>query len=197
MVRMRKIFGLLMAITALVSISACEGEYTPKPKAYARIDLPVPTYISPDSSKWDCPYWFEFNQIAAITLDPRYQDSTCWYNLYYPKYHAVVHLTYNDLHENLSEHIEESRKLAMKHINKASKIDEILVENEQAKVYGIVYDFKGETASDLQFFLTDSTQHFLRGSLYFNVYPNKDSLGPVIEYVKHDIDHLMESFRWN
>ncbi|MDP4963484.1 MAG: gliding motility lipoprotein GldD, partial [Salibacteraceae bacterium] len=79
---------------------------------------------------------------------------------------------------------------------KATKIDEVLIENDAERVYGIVYDFKGETASDLQFFLTDSTNHFLRGSLYFNVYPNKDSLAPVIDYVKTDINHMLESFKW-
>lgn len=186
----------LFSLCALL-LCSCEETYTPKPRAYARIDLPTPEYVSPDSNLWDCPYTFEFNKYSAITVDPRYRDSTCWYNVYYPKYRATIHLTYDRLNNDLNQHIEQSRKLAMKHIGKATRIDEVLIENDQEHVYGLMYDFSGETASDLQFFLTDSTENFIRGSLYFSVYPNKDSLDPVIKYVKRDIDHIMESFRWN
>jgi gliding motility-associated lipoprotein GldD len=107
-----------------------------------------------------------------------------------------LHLTYTALNSDLAKHIEESRRLAMKHIGKASKIDELLIERPSDRVYGILYDFQGETASDFQFFLTDSTDHFLRGALYFNVSPNKDSLAPVIEYVERDIRHLVGGLRW-
>ena len=96
----------------------------------------------------------------------------------------------------MTKHIEESRKLAMNHIGKASQIQEILIENDRDRVYGLVYDFAGETASDMQFFLTDSNAHFLRGALYFNVSPNKDSLAPVISYIKKDIQHLVGSLSW-
>ena len=177
-------------------IAACESDFTPKPKAYARIELPEPIYQPTNGENWNCPYAFEFSTLSFITLEPRYKDSTCWYNLYYPKYRATVHLTYSDLNNNLTRHIEESRKLAMKHIGKASQIEEILIENDPNRVFGLVYDFSGETASDMQFFLTDSTNHFLRGALYFNVSPNKDSLAPVISYIKKDIQHLVKSFSW-
>lgn len=189
----RVIFTFVALTLALV---ACEDEFTPKPKAYVRIALPAPVYQPTEGENWNCPYSFEFSTSSFITVEPRYQDSTCWYNLYYPKYRATVHLTYSDLNNNLTRHIEESRKLAMKHIGKASQIEEILVHNDSNKVYGIVYDFAGETASDMQFFLTDSNDHFLRGALYFNVSPNKDSLAPVISYIKKDVHHLVQSLNW-
>ena len=175
---------------------ACESNFAPKPKAYARIELPEPIYQPTNGENWNCPYAFEFSTLSFITLEPRYEDSTCWYNLYYPKYRATVHLTYSDLNDNLTRHIEESRKLAMKHIGKATQIEEILIENDEKRVYGLVYDFAGETASDMQFFVTDSTNHFLRGALYFNVSPNKDSLAPVISYIKKDLLHLVNSLSW-
>ena len=188
----------LTIFVVLISFAffGCEDGFTPKPKAYPRIELPTPVYKKTSGENWNCPYSFEFSTLSYITLEPRYQDSTCWYNLYYPKYRATVHLTYSNLNQNLAKHIEESRKLAMKHIGKASQIEELLIENQDKKVYGLIYDFAGETASDMQFFLTDSTSHFLRGALYFNVSPNKDSLAPVINYLKQDINHLVESFRW-
>ena len=177
-------------------LASCDEDFAPKPKAYARIDLPEPIYQQTEGENWNCPYSFEFSTQSFITLEPRYQDSTCWYNLYYPKYRATVHLTYSDINDNLTKHIEESRKLAMNHIGKASQIEEILIENDRDRVYGLIYDFAGETASDMQFFLTDSNAHFLRGALYFNVSPNKDSLAPVISYIKKDVQHLVGSLSW-
>lgn len=194
---MKSIHNQLVTLIILTLLSTgCKEEYTPKPRAYPRINLPAAEYLSTDRTGWDCPYSFEYSKESVITVDPRYQDSTCWYNIYYPEHRATIHLTYTTLDNNLARHIEESRKLAMKHIGKASKIDELLIENQEKHVYGILYDFKGETASDFQFFLTDSTNHFLRGALYFNVSPNKDSLAPVIEYVEKDIQHMVNALSW-
>ncbi len=187
---------IALFIPLLVMLASCEKEYSPKPRAYPRIALPVAEYSTPDTNYWNCPYIFELSDQSALTVDPRYQDSTCWYNLYYPELRATVHLTYTALNNNLSKHIEQNRKLAMKHIVKAVGIPEFIVEHEERRVYGIIYDFKGETASDMQFFLTDSTDHFLRGALYFSTNPNKDSLAPAIDYVKQDIRHLIDSFHW-
>ena len=192
---MIKPFFIASILLTLV-LTAWEDEYAPKPKAYARITLPEPAYIAPNEATWNCPYFFEASRISYLTVDPRHKQQNCWYNIYYPSLKATIHLTYSDLDGNLSNQIEDSRKLAMKHIGKATQINESLVENDSMRVYGIVYEFRGETASDLQFFLTDSTHHFLRGSLYFNVKPNKDSLAPVIDYVKEDIRHMIQTFSW-
>lgn len=184
--------GFLLCMTLV----ACEQDYSPKPRAYPRMALPKAEYQLPDTNRWDCPYIFEFSNQSKLLTDPRYRDSTCWYNIYYPNLRATVHLTYSHLNNDLSKHIEQNRKLAMKHIVKAVGIPEYIVEQESRQVYGIIYDFKGQTASDMQFFLTDSTDHFLRGALYFTTNPNKDSLAPAINYVKQDIRHIIDSFRW-
>ena len=191
------IIRFFIMIAMLCLLASCQEEATPKPRAYARIDLPAHSYHYAGGEQWDCPYSFDFSTLSAITVDPRYSNKTCWYNIYYPKYKATIHLTYTALEGDLATHIEDSRKLAMKHISKAAQIEEMLVSKPEERVYGIVYDFAGETASDMQFFLTDSTDHFLRGALYFRVHPNKDSLGPVIRFVKEDIDQMISSFTWN
>jgi gliding motility-associated lipoprotein GldD len=63
-------------------------------------------------------------------------------------------------------------------------------------VYGTLFRVVGEAASQVQFFLTDSTDHFLVGSLYFYTRPNYDSLMPAAQYVENDLMRLMESFEW-
>jgi gliding motility-associated lipoprotein GldD len=186
----------LVFIFAAFFFTNCDHNFIPKPTAYARIELPAHSYISPNPETWACPYTFEASKLSYITLDPKYKAEQCWYNVYYPKLNATIHLTYAPVENDLSIKIEDNRKLAMKHIGKATQINEQLIENKEERVFGLVYDFRGETASDMQFFVTDSVSHFLRGSLYFNVTPNKDSLEPVIQYVKEDIHHMIESLRW-
>jgi gliding motility-associated lipoprotein GldD len=93
--------------------------------------------------------------------------------------------------------VEDSRSLVYKHTIKADAIDESPVIRPEENVYGIIYDLRGNTASSLQFFLTDSIQNFIRGSLYFNTTPNSDSLAPVVGFIRKDIMHMIESFEWD
>ena len=65
------------------------------------------------------------------------------------------------------------------------------------KVYGIWFPLEGSVASPYQFFVTDSVEHYMRGSLYFNTSPNPDSMAPVIEFVKEDLEKMLETFEWN
>jgi gliding motility-associated lipoprotein GldD len=99
--------------------------------------------------------------------------------------------------DDLSKYTEDAHSLVMKHIPKASSIEEIRIDNPQSNVHGLVYNIEGTgAASPYQFYITDSTNHFLRGALYFNTLPNNDSLAPVIEFIKGDIMHLLETARW-
>jgi gliding motility-associated lipoprotein GldD len=94
------------------------------------------------------------------------------------------------------ELLEDSRKIVYKHSIRADGIGEKVFENEKKNVHGILYDLKGITASSVQFILTDSTRHFIRGALYFNNVPNKDSIAPMVDFIREDIVRLMESLEW-
>ena len=84
----------------------------------------------------------------------------------------------------------------MKHISKASGMEEKAIENKSKRVYGIYYDVKGNSASSVQFYLTDSSTNFIRGALYFYAVPNPDSIAPVLSFIEEDVKHLIESFSW-
>ena len=106
-------------------------------------------------------------------------------------------MSYMRLEGNLTKHIEDSHSMAMSHIPHASGIRQIMIKDPARKVYGLCYDIRGSgAASPYQFYLTDSTSHFLRGALYFNISPNNDSLAPVIDFIEKDIQHLIETIRW-
>ena len=118
-------------------------------------------------------------------------------NIDYPEFQGRLHLSYFAVNDNVEQYIEDSRSLAYKHTVKAEAINERLFIKDEARIYGLLYEIEGvSTASSVQFYLTDSTAHFLRGALYFNVAPRNDSLAPVINFIKEDIYHLMETFEW-
>jgi hypothetical protein len=135
---------------------------------------------------------------VAIAPKPR-----AFYRLNFPEkkyktYDSLCPFTFQTpvLNNDLAKHIEDSRELAVKHQVKASGLDEEVLINDSARVYGLLYDISGNSASAIQFYITDSTKHFLRGSLYFNCPPNIDSLKIVIDYIRTDIMHLIKTFKW-
>jgi gliding motility-associated lipoprotein GldD len=118
-------------------------------------------------------------------------------NLDYPEFNARIHLSYKKIDGNLAQYIDDSHKMAMKTIARSSGIREHFYEHPERRVFGTLYDKRGTAAaSPLQFYVTDSTRHFLRGALYFNLVPNNDSLAPVISYIEEDIRHLLETLHW-
>lgn len=174
---------------------ACGGDYYPKPRGNFRIDLPEREYIVFDTT---FPYSFEFPVYARLYLNPaKGVDHDYWMDIDFPRFRGKVHLSYKTINDNLYEYIEDTRTMALKHISKASGIKTDTYFNDSEYVYGLTYAIDGvEAASPFQFYVTDSTKHFVRGALYFGVVPNNDSLAPVIEFLKEDIRHMIESFKW-
>jgi gliding motility-associated lipoprotein GldD len=190
--------GLALTFTLAIIVFAsagCRKSFTPKPKSYFRIDFPVKKYGSYHSG--DCDYRFEVPTYANVVPYNGRNPEPCWINIEFPGYKGTIHITYKTLHDDLNAHAEDIRTLAYKHIVKADDIIERPFSFPEREVYGIVYDIKGNTASSLCFFATDSNAHFLSGALYFNVLPNKDSLAPVIKFFSADVEHLINTLNWN
>lgn len=179
-------------IVLVISVAGCNETYTPKPRSYFRIDFPEKKYVPYQSV---CNYSFEVPVYSNI-IPYRVNQEPCWVNIVFPGYKGTIHITYKILHNNLNQHIEDIHTLAYKHIIKADDIIERPFSYPERKVYGIIYDIKGNTASSLSFYATDSTSNFLSGALYFNVIPNKDSLAPVIRFFSSDVEHLIETLNW-
>lgn len=185
---------LTFIVVLMFGILSCNSDYMPKPRGYFRIDLPEKSYQAFDSS---FPYSFEMPSYAVITSDEHSLDEPYWINVIFPQFKGSLHLSYKSIDSNLVEYMEDTHTMAYKHISKASSIENRLVLNEADSVYGLIFEISGlSAASPYQFFVTDSVKHFLRGALYFNVPPNNDSLAPVIDFVKQDIEHLITTLRW-
>jgi len=178
----------------LISLTACKKNYLPRPRGYFRIDFPEKRY---QTYKSDCQYTFEYPVYAKIVKYDNHRTEPCWINIEFPSYKGKIHITYWPLKDNLFQHMEDVRILAYKHIIKADDIIENPIIYPERNVYGIFYDIKGNTACSASFYITDSTDNFLSGALYFSVKPNSDSLAPVIKFFKEDMQHLIETFEWN
>lgn len=190
--------NLLLTAAVILSIfllSACGGkESGPRPRGYFRIDLPVNSYL-PFDTAW--PYAFEYAALAKLNTSITPDSEQFWLNIEYPTLGGTLHLSYKAVNGNLSELLEDAHELANKHLAKATYLEPSPIIRDSARVYGLLYDIRGAgVASSVQFYLTDSLRHYVRGALYFSVAPNNDSLAPVIDYVRQDIDHLISSFRW-
>ena len=179
-----KLLSLMLFTTLILS---CSGNYTPKPRGFFKFDFPVKEY---SKININCPFHFQIPQYSEVF----YHDE-CLFDVRFSIYKAQLHITYLSLNNNLHYHIEQSRDLAYKHNIMADAIMEQVYINEESNVYGVLYDYKGMTATSVQFVLTDSISHFFRGALYFNTEIN-DSILPLNNFLKEDIKHLIESFRW-
>ena len=191
--RMKGLFAIIML---LILVCSCNREYLPKPLGYNRLVLPAPAYRSlPDT----LPYTFEYSQHAKLFADTSWISERFWIEIYYPQLKADIHITYKKLEnseQTLKELLNDSYTLTAKHQIKAYAIDEVIVQTPSGQP-AIVAELDGDVPSQMQFTITDSTQNFLRGALYFNTKVQNDSLRPAIEYMKKDIMHLINTFNWN
>jgi gliding motility-associated lipoprotein GldD len=171
--------------------AACESNWLPKPPGYNRIDLPRHEY---NSLKAGYPYSFDFSTHSTVEADSFNLNEKDWINLNYKKFGAKVHLTYKKIDQSTDFKTlsNDAFNLTAKHQIKAYGIEEAILLTPNG-YSAVVAELTGEVPTQFQFFVTDSTSHFLRGAVYFNTALKNDSLAPIIEYIKIDMAHLINS----
>lgn len=183
----------------LVWFPGCREAAVPKPRGYFRIELPAKEYTMLKTNPGDksMPFSFEYPSYGRIAKDPGNKSEPGWFNIEFPEFKAKIYLTYKDVKGDLPELVEQTYTMNVKnHITKADAIDQQVISNQASRVYGVLYDLKGNTATSVQFYVTDSLKHYLRGSLYFDTEPNPDSLAPVTDFFRDDIIHLISTLKW-
>lgn len=184
----------ILFLLVTIFFASCESDnYTPKPTGYFRIDLPEKKY---QATTLDCPFQFEIPTYANITHNPNQTENPCWFDINFKDLNASIYMSYKPVNNNINDYLEDSRTLAFKHTVKAFDIEQNIISFPERKVYGLVYEIEGNTASSYQFHLTDSNNHFIRGSLYFNNLPNQDSIQPVLTFIKKDIEQIFNTLEW-
>lgn len=203
--------GILLILPVLITLFRCSSDYMPKPKGYNRIELPKPTYASiPDT----LPYEFEISNLARINTDTSWiymkliqeainpnekaEKERYWIDLVYDTLDADIEITYKAIQgkeELMKEYFGDAYKLTAHHQIKASSIEESILRTPLGHTASIA-EISGEVPTPIQFVTTDSSRHFLRGALYFKTATKNDSLSPVIDYIKRDIIHLLNTLEW-
>lgn len=180
--------NLLIYLFLTIFMVGCKDDVQPKPKAMLRLDYPRANYTE---SNLDCPYTFDQNTFSNIK-----ENTDCSLVLDYPMMKGSIYLTYKPVNGNLDTLLVDAQKLSYEHVRKADNIIDQPFVNPEEGVYGMFYEVSGNAASQSQFYVTDSTEHFVTGSLYFYAKPNYDSILPAAMYLQNDIRRIMESLRW-
>lgn len=184
-----------LTIASCFLVVGCTSDYLPKPKGYNRIDLPAAGYL-PLADTF--PYSFEYSKHASVLPDTSWIAEKDWITLFYPTMDASIQITYKTVTDSIvREYLSESYKLTSQHNVKAYAIEESILELPTG-LFASYTELEGEVPSQVQFHITDrdSTDHFLRGALYFRTSTKNDSLAPVIDYIKKDVLHLLTTLRW-
>jgi len=191
---------IFQLITVIFLLSSCNSTYTQKPAGYFKIDFPEKKYQVFNQPGY--PYTFEYPVYGKVVKDSVYFDTSAenpwWINLEFPQFNSKIYLTYKVIgtkNNTLEKLLNDAHNLTNKHSVRADYIGDSLIETANG-IHGMFFNVEGNVATADQFFLTDSTKHFLRGALYFEATPNQDSLRPVNAFLVQDMKHLISTFKW-
>lgn len=187
-----------MLILIFLSASSCNSSFTPKPTGYFKIPFPEKKYQVFESAGY--PYSFEYPVYAKIVKDSTFfgdaTENPWWINVDFPQFHGRIYVSYKEIGKNKFDTlIKQTFELTSKHTSKAYSIEDSVISTPN-HIHGILFTVGGDVATANQFFVTDSTKHFLRGALYFDATPNQDSLGIVNRFLLEDMKHLINTFKW-
>lgn len=197
--RVRAVAGIVSCLFIFfVILSSCNSTFTPKPTGYYRIDFPEKKYQVFDVPGY--PYSFEYPVYGRVVKDSTFfggaTENPWWINVDFPQFNGRIYVSYKEIGKNnFDTLVKHSFALTGKHTAKAYSIDDTLIATPNG-IHGIFFTVGGDVATANQFFVTDSTRHFLRGALYFDATPNADSLGIVNRFLLDDMKHLVNTFRW-
>lgn len=193
----RIIFAILLP-SFYVLLTCCNSNYVPKPRGYFKIDFPEKKYQVFDKPGY--PYTFAYPVYATVLKDSVFfgeaTENPWWINIDFPQFQGRMYISYKEIGKNKFDTLlNDAFKMTSKHSTKAASIDDSLMATPNG-VHGLFFNVGGDVATANQFFLTDTTKHFLRGALYFNTTPNADSLGIVNSFLVEDVKHLINTFKW-
>jgi gliding motility-associated lipoprotein GldD len=193
--------SFLLTTSVLIMITSCtdNGTKSPKPRMYPRVNFPDKGTTMYATS--GCPFTFPYPSYTKISKDSFIYkgkpSSDCWFDINSKDLNYSLHCSYYPVSSAtvLSKLIEEAFEIVDNHNIRANYRKEDLIKNKYG-VEGLLFRIEGPVASPLQFYLTDTKKHFFRGSLYFNSKVNADSTAAIFNFIKPEIDSLINNFRW-
>lgn len=193
---MKLLLPFFLVFTLFISSCSPDEVFTPRPRGYFRIELPDKTYKTYSDSA--APYTMEIPEYAQMFRSSAPNAPATWKDLYFGDFKATLYLSYNEITSDsvFAQYINQSWELTEAHHEMSQQLKDSLIMRPEDRVFGTVIELGGSAASLVQFYLTDSVKNFIRGSLYFYAVPNKDSLRPVLDYIKQDVYHIANTLKW-
>lgn len=185
----------LFFILGLFLIASCGEDpiLIPKPPTYLRLELPEHSYSLYSKN---CPYSFEVSNLFNVEDISEQGNPTCHKDIDFGPLNGVMHFSYIEMTEPLATYVNFANDKVGDHKLKATKISDQQILRPEDRVFGTFFKLQGDVASPFQFYLTDSTDRFVSGVVYFNSVPNYDSLKPTFDYVEVDLLKMVNTFKW-
>ena len=207
----------MASLLLLMFIFSCNSDYTPRPTGYYKISFPPKSYRLFDKPGF--PYSFEYPAYGEVIRDTSFfeeePENNYWLNIDFPQFHGKIYISYNiiggrtvfKVKNRHGDYVDSagvntfdrlmtgSYSLTYKHTYKATSIEDSAFVTPNG-ISGIFFKIGGNAATSNQFLVSDSVKNFLRGALYFDATPNEDSLSIVNDFLKQDMKHLINTFRW-
>ena len=194
--RAKLLMRFIYFVSIIVTLVACNSDYTIKPRGYYRIDFPERKYQLFEREGY--PYTFEYPVYANVVKDSTFFDEKAdnWINIEFPQFNGKIYMSYKPVGPtDFNKLVNDAFTMTYKHTTKATGISDSLMRTK-AGLTGVWFDVGGNAATAKQFFISDSVKHFLRGALYFDSSPNEDSLKVVNDFLQEDMKHLINTLRW-
>jgi len=190
--------SIFCLICCSIIIISCKEKPVIKPRGYFKIDLPKHEYQVFNEDGY--PYSFEYPTYAKVTRDTSFfgeaTENPWWINIDFPSLRGKIYCSYKEIGKyKLDSLLRHSFKLSDAHSSKASSKEDSLISTAN-NAHGMLFQLGGNVATANQFFVTDSSKHFLRGALYFDASPNEDSLKVVNDFLLQDMRHLISTLKW-
>ncbi len=180
---------IVLCLLLLASSCGENNNTLPKPAAQLAMDYGSPSYRPLTHST--CGYTMDVNTATRAIA-----ASDCSMQIEYPSLDATVFLSYQPVKENLRQLLIDGQKLSYGHNRMADVIADYPFINPDKRAYGMMYEIEGNAASNAQFYVTDSLNHFLTAALYFDTEPNYDSIFPAVNYLRKDMVKMLETLEW-
>lgn len=191
------VLALVLSLLQFVGSGCLEKDARiPKPRAYPRVTYPARNYVT--FREVECPVTFQFPDYMHVIRRENFFNEKpahpCWFDLDAPALGAKIHCSYYDItaEKSFDVLVADAFKIADQINQRANYMDEIRMANEHG-VGGLLMEFSGSAASPLHFYLTDSTTHFLKASLYFQSKVVPDSLAPITSFLREDLAIIINS----
>lgn len=187
---MRKILYILIAFVAFSCTQSVKQDYMPKPKGYPRVERSDSIFLHEFVD-----FQFQYSSDAFLEETPSENKDQVWFNFDYSLLNATLYCTYASIDASmLKSYFADNNMFIHKNSEEDIELKAFDYTNPTQHTSGRLYYFDGNAKSPYQFYLTDSTTFFLRGSLYYNTEVSTDSILPVSKSIEGDLINLMESF---